>query len=328
MKPLKEEIKKDLAAKFGLADAELVYLAGGREDSDGVVFTALRENKKLVLKISQADDEEHVKSILRFAHYLGECGIPIGSPIENQSGNIYEVAKDGDTLWIATLMEFIEGIVPDVNELQENESLVYQWGKLTGKMHKAAKEYPVWKNVCEGDERYGFESEIDSFISRSPNAFIKEKWQEMKERLKALPINRDTYGFIHNDNHQMNIIASDNVISVIDFDCAECHFFVNDILLPVQGLLFDVTGGMMTPISKPEVLQEFYRHFMEGYRTEKELDTFWLGQLGVFLEYRRLLLYTVLQDWLSNDREADEAFLNMIKRPCELPNLDIPYGTD
>lgn len=322
MKPLKDEIKKELAARFGLADTELVFLAGGREDSDGIVFAALQENKKLVLKISQAVDEEHVKSILEFAHYLGNSGIHISSPIENQNGKIYEVAKDGDTLWIATLMEFIEGFVPDVNELQKNASLVYEWGKLTGKMHKASKEYPVWKNICEGDERYGFEAEIDSFISMSPNAFIKEKWQELKERLKALPINRDTYGFIHNDNHQMNIIASGNEISVIDFDCAECHFFVNDILLPVQGLLFDVTGGMMTPISKPEVLKEFYRHFMDGYRTENELEAFWLGQLGVFLEYRRLLLYTVLQGWLSNDKKADEAFLNMINHPCDLNVLE------
>ena len=137
----------------------------------------------------------------------------------------------------------------------------------------------------------------------------------MREKLKAFPINRDTYGFIHNDNHQMNIIASGTDIAVIDFDCAECHFFINDILLPVQGLLFDVTGGMMGPITKPEVLKEFYRHFLKGYRTENELDAFWLEQLGTFLEYRRLLLYTVLQGWLSNDSSANEAFLNMIRNP-------------
>lgn len=74
----------------------------------------------------------------------------------------------------------------------------------------------------------------------------------------------------------------------------------------------------MTPISKPEVLKGFYRHFMERYRTENELDAYWLEQLGVFPEYRRLLLYTVLQGWLSNDKEADEAFLNMINHPCEI----------
>ena len=69
----------------------------------------------------------------------------------------------------------------------------------------------------------------------------------------------------------------------------------------------------MSPISKPEILRDFYRHFLEGYRTENELDPFWIEQLGTFLSYRRLLLYTVLQGWLSNDRTANDAFLSMIK---------------
>ena len=318
MKTLKEEIKNELANRFGIDSTELVFLAGGREDSDGVVFTTYKDDKKLVFKISQASDEIHVKNILEYAHYLGNCGICISSPIKNKNGNIYEVANDGDTLMIATLMEFIEGSNPDVNELQNNTKLVYEWGKLTGKMHKAAKKYPIWKNVCENDERFGFEAEIDSFIKMSPNEFIRGKWHEMKEKLRALPINRDTYGFIHNDNHQMNIITDKNDIAVIDFDCAECYFFINDIFLPIQGLLFDVTGGMMNPISNMDVINNFYTHFLEGYRTENDIDNFWLENMGLFLEYRRLLLYTVMQDWLSNDKNADDAFINMIKNPCEL----------
>lgn len=318
MKPLKEEVRIELAKRFDLEPEELVFLAGGREDSDGVVFTVCKDGRKQVFKISQACDEPHVKSVLEFAHYLGTCGIRISSPIENKDGNIYEAVQDGDTLLIATLMDYIDGANPDGNELQENKALVYEWGKLTGKMHKAAKEYPVWKNSCENDGRYGFENEIDSFIKMSPNDDIRRKWEEIRERLKALLINRETYGFIHNDNHQMNIITAKQDIAVIDFDCAECHFFINDILLPVQGLLFDVTGGMMSPIYNMEVLKEFYSHFLRGYRTENQIDQFWLEQLGLFLEYRRLLLYTVMQGWMEHDQQANEAFLAMIEKPCDL----------
>lgn len=322
MKPLKDEIRDELAKRYGFSASDLTFLGGGREDSDGVVFTVQKDGRKYVFKISQAADEEHVKSILEFAHYLGKCGIRVSSPIQNDRGNIYEAAEDGENLFIAILMEFIEGNCPNVNELMNDSDLIFQWGRLTGKMHKAAKKYPVWKNGCESDNRYGFEAEIDSFISMAPNDYIRDKWGEMKERLRVLPINRDTYGFIHNDNHQMNIIAANEDIAVIDFDCAECQFFINDILLPVQGLLFDVTGGMMSPISKPEILKEFYRYFLEGYRTENEIDDFWLSQLGTFLEYRRLLLYTVLQDWLSNDKGANKAFLNMIENPCDISLAD------
>lgn len=38
MKSLNDEIKKKLAERFGLLDTEFVFLAGGREDSDGIVF--------------------------------------------------------------------------------------------------------------------------------------------------------------------------------------------------------------------------------------------------------------------------------------------------
>ena len=109
MKPLKESIRRELAARFGLDDSGLEFLAGGREDSDGVVFTTMKDGEKKVFKISQAFDEEHVKNILEFAHYLGACGIQIGSPIRNEYGNIYEVAMDGENMLIATLMDFIEG---------------------------------------------------------------------------------------------------------------------------------------------------------------------------------------------------------------------------
>ena len=85
--------------------------------------------------------------------------------------------------------------------------------------------------------------------------------------------------------------------------------------------MFDVTGGMLSPITKPEVLKEFYKHFLKGYHAENQLDSFWFQQLGLFLEYRRLLLYTVLQGWLSNDKKSNAAFLNMIKKPCELKVL-------
>ena len=85
----------------------------------------------------------------------------------------------------------------------------------------------------------------------------------------------------------------------------------------------------MSPISKPEILRDFYRHFLKGYRTENELDPFWIEQLGTFLSYRRLLLYTVLQGWLSNDRAANDAFLSMIKNPPGtefLVPISVPSG--
>ena len=37
MKPIKDEIRNELAERFGIEGEELSFLAGGREDSDGIV---------------------------------------------------------------------------------------------------------------------------------------------------------------------------------------------------------------------------------------------------------------------------------------------------
>lgn len=124
MKPIQDEIRNELAGRFGIDGDELSFLAGGREDSDGIVYTTSKNGNKYVFKISQASDEEHVKSILEFAHYLGSCGIRIGSPIKNGNGNIYEISKDNGTLLIAVMMEYIDGYIPDADVLQKNSQLI------------------------------------------------------------------------------------------------------------------------------------------------------------------------------------------------------------
>ena len=163
MKPLKDEIRDSLAERFGIKSSELILLGGGREDSDGIVYTVTGNEKRQVLKISQAEDEKLVKSVLEFAHYLGSCGIHVSNPIRNTRGNIYEVAQDENTMYIATLMDFIEGRVPDANDLIHNEKLVYEWGKLTGKMHKTKNTMPI----------HHYASTWHTLSERIKNAFVR-----------------------------------------------------------------------------------------------------------------------------------------------------------
>jgi amicoumacin kinase len=131
--------------------------------------------------------------------------------------------------------------------------------------------------------------------------------------LGELPINRDTYGFIHNDNHQHNIIVKDKGITLIDFDVSSCNFFLQDITVPAQGIMFDLSGGMMNEVHHKEPPKFFFDHFINGYETENHLDDFWLEQIDIFLHYRRLVLFTCMQDYLNYNTELKKNFLFMIK---------------
>jgi Ser/Thr protein kinase RdoA (MazF antagonist) len=143
----------------------------------------------------------------------------------------------------------------------------------------------------------------------------------MRRQLEALPVARDSFGFIHNDPHIQNILASGasgEQIVLLDFDVANCHWFINDIAIATQGLLFVKTGGLSRPLVDGAPLRVFLEAFMQGYETENHLDSFWLGQVNLFISYRRLLLFTVMQGWLGTKPDLRAAWKAMI---MEEPSL-------
>jgi Ser/Thr protein kinase RdoA (MazF antagonist) len=75
----------------------------------------------------------------------------------------------------------------------------------------------------------GWETEIRMFYEWCKDAEVKEQWLQMERQLAALTVNRDTFGFIHNNNHAYNLLWHAGAITVLDFDVANCHFLINDI---------------------------------------------------------------------------------------------------
>lgn len=314
---IQDAIRNELAAGYGVKPEELQYLAGGREDNDGIVYTYTQNGKKYALKIAVKEkDIEVIRATkkLEFAAYLGDCGIDVTYPNRGADGSMFQIKKDDKYIYLASVTNFIDGRSPKTEELDERT--VYSWGKLTGKTHAATKKYNLWRNFADNANQLGHEEEIDYFYQCCRNDVVKKHWMELKRQLSGLEVSRDSYGLIHNDNHQNNIMIGRNGITLFDFDGAACQFLLLDIFVPIQGLLFDVTGGFNRPISDMTPIKRFYERFLAGYETENHVEDKWLDQLDLMLNYRRLLLYTVLQGWMESDKNAREGFLNMIENPC------------
>ena len=50
---------------------------------------------------------------------------------------------------------------------------------------------------------------------------------------------------------------------------------------------------------------------------EDDLDSLWVREIQTFLDYRRLLLFTVMQDYLNTNHELKDSFIQTIKEPPE-----------
>lgn len=318
MVALSNEVLQKLLRHFTLTKEQITYLAGGREDSDGITYTYVRDGKRHVLKISAREKANGIETMakkLEFARYLGENGVHVACPVPTESGQLFFVEEDDTYYYIASVMDFVEGENPKSTELQK---YAYDWGKMTGRMHRLTKQYPIWKNLVDMEGMYGYEVELEEMNQMCRNPIVKQKWTEMRTELSKLDINRDSYGLIHNDNHQFNVIAGANGLTLLDFDCAECQFMIHDLLLPIQGMLFDVSGGMNRPMTNQEVIKRFYDSFLKGYETESHITTYWLDKMELFLNYRRLLLFTVMQGWMEQDEAARNSFLERIQNPVHL----------
>jgi Ser/Thr protein kinase RdoA (MazF antagonist) len=311
----------NLCAAYRFKDSELTYLGGGREDSDGIAYLYNQGGQSKVLKImalekTGAADLQKLNERIKFAYYLGTQGISISYPEENDNKRLYETCENENHIFIAYSMQFCEGENPKTEQLATD--LSFRWGKLIGKAHRVTKNYPLWKNISGNSSEYGYMDEINFFTGWCKDEFVKSKWQQMGSILNKLPIDRSNYGFIHNDNHQHNIIVKDDQITLIDFDVACCQFFLQDITVPVQGILFDLSGGMFNAVYDKEPIKRYFSEFIGGYETENHIDDFWLKQIDMFINYRRLLLFTCMQGFLNQNAELKNGFISMIKEEPEI----------
>lgn len=214
--------------------------------------------------------------------------------------------------YTAYVMDYAEGRNPESSEL--TDELVYNWGILTGKSHAVTKNFEGYNK----DANMGYASEMSFFTDWCKDPDIKKTWSILKERLDKLPRERNEYGFIHNDNHQKNIIMNGNDITLIDFDCACNQFFIQDITTPAQGIMFNITGGMLSKVKDEDRLKQFFDKFINGYETANHLDNKWYDLIPTFINYRRMLLFSCMQDWLNTEPDLKNAMKNNILNSMEL----------
>lgn len=310
-----------LCHSYEIKPENLKYLGGGREDSDGIAYVYQDKGGKKVFKVLSIKkpgiiDLPALDQRLKFIHYLGENGIDIAFPKETKNHRLYETYSGENHIFVAYSMNYCEGETPDSKLLTTDFSR--QWGKIIGKAHRAAKNYPVWKNIENNPSEFGYQDEVNFFFDWCKEETVKEEWHKMALTLSKLPIDRNSYGFIHNDNHRHNIIKKGNHLTLIDFDCSACNFFLQDITVPAQGIMFDLSGGMITEVYNKEPLKAYFHHFINGYETENHIENFWLDQIDVFLNYRRLLLFTCMQNNLNRNSQRKNQFLTMIKNSPEI----------
>jgi Ser/Thr protein kinase RdoA (MazF antagonist) len=303
MIPVPDDVLHALIHAYGAEPAAFEYFAGGQTFSDGVLYAGPIAGARRLIKILALPEAEagpglfRFEARLRFAHYLGEHGASLAFPRPSPQGHLYETHRAADHLWVATAMDIVPGRTPRAE--RRDPAFFRNWGQALGRMHRLARGYPSWRASVDpetGESALTWEEEWVSFRDWCQEDDVRARWVDLRAELGALPVTRASFGFIHNDPHLWNLQVDGDRVTVLDFDVANHHWFVNDLAIACQSVLFVQSGGLDRPVSDRGALLGFLSHLLEGYRRDHTLDPVWLGRLDLFIAYRRILLFIVMYD--------------------------------
>ena len=310
MKKVSEALLKKIARSFHTDEKALTYFGGGYDWSDGVLYEYQRDGHPCILKVMEMP-AEHVEDItaaldarLNFVRFLGERGIGVVTPELSVEGTLYTEETEEGRLYISYTYYKQEGVHLFKTPWQVHDAYFVRWGEAMGKLHAAAKEYPVWYQLPEDPEGriLGWKQEWNGFYDWCKDEEVKASWRKVKAKLDALPVDRSGFGFTHNDLHIENMLFHEGNVTVLDFDVSNPLWFACDLAIAIYSIFtYAAQGKLEHPPQDPERLKSLYRAFIQGYQSSNHLETFWYDQLETFLQYRRILLFVVLSGELSRN---------------------------
>ncbi|WP_040949772.1 phosphotransferase enzyme family protein [Gorillibacterium massiliense] len=329
MKKVPDAVLKKLSLPYQADPSALCYFSGGHPWSDGVLYEYEKDAVPHILKVMEMPAGEAQDKLtaldarLQFVRFLGDRGIAIVHPERSVEGKLFTEEKEADRLYVCYSYRKREGVHIFETPRSGHEALFARWGEAMGSMHAAAKEYPVWRRLPNDPEGkiLGWEQEWNGFHVWCKDEAVKESWRKLKNRLDSLPVERNSFGFTHNDLHIENLLAHDGNVTVLDFDVSNPHWFACDLATAVNSIFTYASEGKFEhPPIDPEQVKRLVRSFIRGYESANRLEPFWMEQVNTFLQYRRILLFIVFSEELSrNNPEHYKAWRKRILEDAPFP---------
>jgi len=235
--------------------------------------------------------KEMVLQEIEWMNFLYEKGVNVPKseiPFKNEENRI--IAH----------FEFVKGEQIDVtNQSHWNVKTFEELGRILGRMHALAKEFmvsevhrPVW--TVENPDVFD--------VRGSLSDWMRDCYDQLLENLYPFEIIPDTYGLIHNDFHQGNLILKDDEsITTIDFDECAYNWFGQDIAVVFYHAYWqhDSFTGKSGDFSTT-----FMSHLFKGYEEENILHKDMIKQIPIFLKLREIFLFQLfMKKWNMNALE-------------------------
>jgi len=246
------------------------------------VYKIQRNGQNYFLRISNRA-YEYIAAEMDWINYFKDS---INAPVlvNSKNNNTIETFQDDKIAYVLCLFYELPGVFWNKNNLSTwNDTVFYNWGKTMGIMHRMTKSYQPPEGAYK---RPSLEDNLISLDYYKTVPAIQKKIALIQEEILMLPKDCDSYGLIHSDMHQQNLLINDNNISVLDFDDCQYGFFALDIGIALYHALW--WGLPVDNNDKNDFARKIIKNFMSGYKSENLLNDYWLGKIMFFMRHRQI----------------------------------------
>lgn len=314
---------KDLFRNFDFNVEELNMNKIG--NSSNLIYEFKDGNKEYILRVSKNKLERLCcyEGEMNFINYIFIGQGNVSRVIPSKNNKLVEYIKYAGDYYFISIFEKAKGHSPNINDEKEwNSELFYKWGQNMGKIHNLSKSYrqhdmKILRNQWDEDIYFN-----EDFSMKNKDNSIYETWNEILLEMKSLPKDKNSYGLIHYDFHHYNFFIHNGEITVFDFDDCLYHWFVCDIAIAIYHAIEAMR--FTNEKEKNKFAYNFIKNFMAGYISENYIEEYWIENIPLFLEYRRICSYSFMYKILEG-KDLDERKKDyMENRRGEIKNR-VPY---
>ena len=227
--------------------------------------------KRYILRVylNDTSTSTEIDSQAHLCNDLAEAGISAPRVIPAKDGQFVQTLNAAEGIRYATLSEFIEGISPG-SAITEAQS--HQYGQTLATFHQycdlRTEKYPL----PQLDNKILLEeplSELLPFLKHRPQdaQTLTDLVIQLGAKLQTLPTTAPTFGVCHGDPHKSNLLCADQMLTLMDFDCAGYSWRAYDLAV------FRWSTGRPQRFGgfEPARAQAIWQAFLEGYQSRYAL---------------------------------------------------------
>lgn len=282
-----ENILQEISLQLSIHKEQMRFI----KYSQNFVFSIQVNGIERILRVTSNyhRTKKQIEAELDWIVFLVNSGVNACKPIKSNNDSLITTIDLPDDSLHCVIFEMANG--KQVTGKEINSELFKLHGKLTGKIHRATKNYQNGKlnGRFNWNENRLFTTDPDTYLPQSVKDTIVPIISCLLNEAMLIPKTNNSYGLIHGDLNYNNFFINNDYLDVFDFDNCCYGYFVNDISKALYSSVFTYhrSTGDRTEFESPKVdinLEEVWEPFWNGYKSENEIENIWLEQIPLFFE--------------------------------------------